>query len=383
MIFSQYLIGLRFEQKLSQEKLAEQLGTTVEQIAAWEAGKSVPTAQECSALAQALGVTPERMAAVIETQQPEKADKPGLKRFLTKKVVTVASACLAGALVVGLAVTVSLALNANVPVDAGVDSSQVSLPEEPSSQEIAASNSTSSDSQSGAEQSSLGTASSRQGTTGINGSSKPQACTHVYSKETVMPTCKARGYTTHTCSKCGYSYTDAYTTPQHFYGKYLCDFCGKPDPANAYYSMSAWVLSNTESEGGATSRRLTYSEGDVSYQLVCVESMSSVIFSGDNRASNEGISVMFTKDGSCQLSYSSRFGNGSATLSKASLSSSMQLKLNNFTYKSGMGPDDCTEEAFKADFARAADDLMNTVQNKFLTPKMELTLKQLGFTAYS
>ncbi len=34
---------------------------------------------------------------------------------------------------------------------------------------------------------------------------------HSYTLRTVAPTCTARGYTTHTCSRCGDSYTDSYT----------------------------------------------------------------------------------------------------------------------------------------------------------------------------
>ena len=39
----------------------------------------------------------------------------------------------------------------------------------------------------------------------------PVECEHSYSSVLTLPTCTQRGYTTHTCSKCGDSYTDSYT----------------------------------------------------------------------------------------------------------------------------------------------------------------------------
>ena len=38
-----------------------------------------------------------------------------------------------------------------------------------------------------------------------------EPCEHSYTNAVTAPTCTAQGYTTHTCTKCGYSYTDTYT----------------------------------------------------------------------------------------------------------------------------------------------------------------------------
>ena len=39
----------------------------------------------------------------------------------------------------------------------------------------------------------------------------PNECKHSYMTKTIAPTCTASGYTTYTCSQCGYSYKDTYT----------------------------------------------------------------------------------------------------------------------------------------------------------------------------
>ena len=45
-------------------------------------------------------------------------------------------------------------------------------------------------------------------------------CQHSYQDTVTAPTCTARGYTTHVCSKCGVSYTDSFTQPTgHAYGE--------------------------------------------------------------------------------------------------------------------------------------------------------------------
>ena len=38
-----------------------------------------------------------------------------------------------------------------------------------------------------------------------------EACAHSYESVVTTPSCVDKGYTTHTCSECGYSYKDSYT----------------------------------------------------------------------------------------------------------------------------------------------------------------------------
>lgn len=49
----------------------------------------------------------------------------------------------------------------------------------------------------------------------------PLECEHSYTANVTAPTCTERGYTTHTCTKCGDSYVDAYTAALgHSYGEW-------------------------------------------------------------------------------------------------------------------------------------------------------------------
>ena len=58
--------------------------------------------------------------------------------------------------------------------------------------------------------------------------SEEQSCEHEYKEEVVSPACTEMGYTTFSCSLCGYSYTDNHTPPTgHLYsGDGFCVRCG-------------------------------------------------------------------------------------------------------------------------------------------------------------
>lgn len=54
---------------------------------------------------------------------------------------------------------------------------------------------------------------------------------HAYSAQVTQPTCTAQGYTTHTCTVCGHSYKDSYTSAQgHSFKDGFCTECGMDDP---------------------------------------------------------------------------------------------------------------------------------------------------------
>lgn len=59
----------------------------------------------------------------------------------------------------------------------------------------------------------------------------PNECEHSYKTKTTKPTCTAKGYTTYTCSLCGYSYKADYTAKkQHAYddaNDASCNLCGE------------------------------------------------------------------------------------------------------------------------------------------------------------
>ena len=54
-----------------------------------------------------------------------------------------------------------------------------------------------------------------------------ESCKHSYTASVTKPTCTRQGYTTHTCTNCGNSYTDSYTAALgHEYLDYKCIRCG-------------------------------------------------------------------------------------------------------------------------------------------------------------
>ena len=58
-----------------------------------------------------------------------------------------------------------------------------------------------------------------------------EKCEHTYTSVVTDPTCTKKGYTTHTCSKCGDSYKDSYVSATgHDYENGKCTDCGAKDP---------------------------------------------------------------------------------------------------------------------------------------------------------
>lgn len=64
-----------------------------------------------------------------------------------------------------------------------------------------------------------------------NGDEEEEKCEHSYKAVVTAPTCTAKGYTTHTCTKCGDSYKDSYVRALgHDYENGKCNECGTKDP---------------------------------------------------------------------------------------------------------------------------------------------------------
>ena len=58
-----------------------------------------------------------------------------------------------------------------------------------------------------------------------------EECDHEYASVITEPTCEEKGYTTHTCTKCGDTYKDSYTDALgHQYEDGICTQCGKTEP---------------------------------------------------------------------------------------------------------------------------------------------------------
>ena len=59
------------------------------------------------------------------------------------------------------------------------------------------------------------------------GDQEEEKCEHTYSSVVTDPTCTKKGYTTHTCTKCGDSYKDNYVAATgHYYENNVCTECG-------------------------------------------------------------------------------------------------------------------------------------------------------------
>ena len=392
------LAKLRRKKHLSRPVLAEKLGITVKELSEWESGATIPESQ-LSPLADALDAAPETLASALQAQADRKLAGHG--RFFSKKRTAVVSGCLAVLFLAGVVLAVALIQNQTVAVSGNAGGAAYlspksimrefsapqetqPLPEAPSSESASfgeEGEAAFSQSEQQPEQQ-ISPQSGTQPQSQADSPSQPQGCSHTFIAETVRPSCTEQGYTVHTCSKCGYHYTDAYTAPRHDYGKYLCDYCGHPDPSQPYYSLSAWVVTQIPPDDIHGYQMLKHNNQDGLYYIWCWEDMRDITFRYEGAQAEEYLSVTFGNDGMCQLAYTNRYATGVAEVKKSAVSSSMQLELDSFSLRSGNGSNGSKED-FVEEMLGKIDGFMNTIQDKLLLPNVGFGLKQLGFTAYS
>lgn len=92
-------------------------------------------------------------------------------------------------------------------------------------------------------------------------------CVHTYTESITLPTCKERGFTTYTCSKCGDTYRDNYTVGEHT-GVGTCLKCGD----NFYFTLTTYIVSHADNYSEAIDaytimRSFETSGYDMSYMI--------------------------------------------------------------------------------------------------------------------
>lgn len=214
-------------------------------------------------------------------------------------------------------------------------------------------------------------------------SAAPTECVHVYVVTKVEPTCTSQGYTEHTCTKCGKSYRDAYIGP-HNYGKYFCDYCGRPDPTRPVLSLYEWMKigKNAPIMDNGKFSSINYTENGVTYSIVS-DPWTTVYDHGISFEYEKGeeifrITLESTKK--CSIYYRYNGVNGSnSNLSNASVNSNLKINLDYFYDGGNTG---CTKEEFSKQMVSEIDGALQTIQDKLLIPKTGLKLKDFGFTSY-
>ena len=86
----------------------------------------------------------------------------------------------------------------------------------------------------------------------------PAVCEHSYEDVVTEPTCTEKGFTTHTCTICGDSYTDTETEMiDHSYVDGFCEVCGAEQPAGCQHEYESVVTEPTCEEAGFTTHTCT------------------------------------------------------------------------------------------------------------------------------
>ncbi len=74
-----------------------------------------------------------------------------------------------------------------------------------------------------------------------SGDEEEEECEHSYTSVITDPTCTEKGYTTHTCEKCGDSYKDSYVDATgHSYVDGVCETCGAKKSTSIWDWLSKW-----------------------------------------------------------------------------------------------------------------------------------------------
>ena len=214
-------------------------------------------------------------------------------------------------------------------------------------------------------------------------SATPTECVHIYVVKKVEPTCTSQGYTEHTCSKCGKSYRDAYVGP-HDYGKYFCIYCGCPDPTRPLLSLYEWmkIQKNAPIMDNGKFSSINYTENGVTFSIVSNPWTTvydhSISFEYEKGEEIFRITLESTKK--CSIYYRYNGVNGSnSSLSNESVNSNLKINLDYFYDGGNTG---CTKEEFSKQMTSKIDEAMKIIQDKILTPKTGLKLKDFGFSSY-
>lgn len=208
-------------------------------------------------------------------------------------------------------------------------------------------------------------------------SSEVAACQHNYRADKVEAFCTAEGYIVYTCTKCGNSYRQ--TIPaQHDYSKYLCERCGKIDPAaDKFWAMNAWLSAYGEPNGKGNMN--CYPNDYASLSISNYLDQNTFFIDYDDSSSSVHFSVYVQGTDISTVSFRKDSTYGSYDIKNSALSSSRKIVFDEF-YTSEENPVD--EDVFATECAKKIDQYMLKAQNEIIYPKTGLKLKDFGFTYY-
>lgn len=208
-------------------------------------------------------------------------------------------------------------------------------------------------------------------------SSEAAVCQHNYMADKVVSSCTAEGHIVYTCIKCGNSYQE--TIPaRHDYSKYLCEQCGKIDPAaDKFWAMNAWLSAYGEPNGKGNMN--CYPNDYASLSISNYLDQNTFFIDYDDSSSGVHFSVYVQGTDISTVSFRKGSTYGSYDIKNSALSSSRKIVFDEF-YTSEENPVD--EDVFATECAKKIDQYMLKAQDEIIYPKTGLKLKDFGFTYY-
>lgn len=208
-------------------------------------------------------------------------------------------------------------------------------------------------------------------------SSEAAACRHNYRADKVEASCTAEGYIVYTCTKCGNSYRQ--TIPaQHDYSKYLCERCGKIDPAaDKFRAMNAWLSAYGEPNGKGNMN--CYPNDSASLSISNYLDQNTFFIDYDDSSFDVHFSVYVQGPDISTVSFRKGSTYGSYDIKNSALSSARKIVFDEFYTPEENSVD---EDVFATECAKKIDQYMLKAQNEIIYPKTGLKLNDFGFTYY-
>ena len=208
-------------------------------------------------------------------------------------------------------------------------------------------------------------------------SSEAAACQHDYRADKVEASCTEEGHIVYTCTKCGNSYQETISA-RHDYSKYLCERCGKIDPAaDKFRAMNAWLSAYGEPNGKGNMN--CYPNDSASLSISNYLDQNTFFIDYDDSSAGVYFSVYVQGPDISTVSFRKDLTYGSYDIKNSALSSSRKIVFDEF-YTSEENPVD--EDVFATECAKKIDQYMLKAQNEIIYPKTGLKLNDFGFTYY-
>lgn len=179
--------------------------------------------------------------------------------------------------------------------------------------------------------------------------SNTEKCNHNYHNKVKSPTCKKDGYTVHTCTICGYSYTDSVVAAKHNYVNYKCSYCGEIDKSNTFEYLKQWILEKGTTDGNYCT--LIWNNDEKTYKITYDKKCDCINIISNTQVQSNSYKYLYLAVISLPKisnSYSYVFGTTNLTLNSTTYKYSGTIESNTFSENTPISYDDFYSDIYNS-----------------------------------